>query len=86
MVDIHYMQMIKLKPATAKTCSLRFLLNYITQHIRCLAVLKQNVEQDVFVAMIRAKLPEEVLTQLEMLNGAKTHGQCRNYVKDLMTI
>ena len=34
-------------------------------------MLKQNVDQDVFVSMIRSKLPEEVLLQLEMLNGTK---------------
>ena len=40
-------------------------------HIRSLEVLKQNIYRDGFVSMIRAKLPEEVLLQLEILNGAK---------------
>ena len=36
-----------------------------------LKVLKQNINQGVFVSMIRALLPEEVLFQLEILNRAK---------------
>ena len=41
------------------------------RHIRSLEVLKQNIYQDVFVSMIRAKLPEEVLLQFEILNETK---------------
>ncbi|MCG7879441.1 MAG: hypothetical protein N0C90_24385, partial [Candidatus Thiodiazotropha endolucinida] len=40
------------------------------KHLRSLESLKQDVNQDVFVSMIRAKLPEEVLLQLEMQHGA----------------
>ena len=43
----------------------------IEKHLRCLSVLKQKIEQDVFVAMIRAKPPEDDLFQLEMVNGSK---------------
>ena len=71
LVDLHYTQLINLQPATNKINSLRSLLNNIEKHLRCLSVLKQNIEQDVFVAMIRAKLPDEVLFQLEMVNGSK---------------
>ena len=71
LVDLHYTQLINLQPATNKINSLRSLLNDIEKHMRCLSVMKQNIEQDVFVAMIRAKLPDEVLFQLEMVNGYK---------------
>lgn len=70
-IDLHYNQMINLSPASNRTSSLRNLLDQLEKHLRSLEVLKQNVNQDVFVAMIRAKLPEEVLLQLEMLKGAK---------------
>lgn len=69
-IDLHYNQMINLFPATNTTASLRGLLDKMERHLRSLDVLKQNINQDVFVSMIRAKLPEEVLLQLEMLNGA----------------
>ena len=69
-IDLHYNQMINLFPATNTTSSLRGLLDKMERHLRSLEVLKQNINQDVFVSMIRAKLPEEVLLQLEMLNGA----------------
>lgn len=70
-IDLHYIQMINLYPATNRTGSLRNLLDQLEKHLRSLEVLKQNVNQDVFVSMIRAKLPEDVLLQLEMLKGAK---------------
>ena len=63
--------MINLQAAVNRTNSLRNLLDTMERHTRSLEVLKQNINHDVFVSMIRAKLPEEVLLQLEILNGAK---------------
>ncbi|MCG8033321.1 MAG: DUF1759 domain-containing protein, partial [Candidatus Thiodiazotropha taylori] len=70
-IDLHYNKIINLSPATNKTNSLRSLLDNIERHLRSLEVLKQNTNQDIFVSMIRAKLPEEVLIQLEISHGAK---------------
>ena len=70
-IDLHYNKMINLQQATNKTSSLRSLYYNMERHIRSLDVLKQDIKQDVFVSMIRAKLPEEVLLQLEILNGSK---------------
>ena len=72
MIDLHYNKMINLSPATNTTSSLRGLLDSMKKHLRCLQVMKQNINQDVFVSMIRAKLPEEALLQLEILHGTKT--------------
>ena len=69
-VDLHYNQLINLQPATNKTSSLRILLDTVDRHLRSLEVLKQNINQDVFVSMLRAKLPEDVLLQLEIQHGA----------------
>ena len=63
--------MINLYPASDTTSSLRNLQDQLEKHLRSLEVLKRNVNQDVFVAMIRAKLPDDILLQLEMLKGAK---------------
>ena len=42
-------------------------------------MLKENINQDVFVSMIRSKLPEDVLLQLKMLlNGAKSKWAVEN--------
>ena len=71
-IDLHYNKMINLTPATNRTSSLRSLLDSMEKHLRSLQVMKQNVDQDVFVSMIRAKLPEEALMQLEILHGTKT--------------
>ena len=56
-VDKHYNQLINMQTATNKVSSLRSFLDKVERHIRCLEVLKQNVDQDVFVSMIRSKLP-----------------------------
>ncbi|XP_053372924.1 uncharacterized protein LOC128546434 [Mercenaria mercenaria] len=60
-VDLHYSKLINLTHATNKTDSLRNLLDTVERHIRSLEVLEQNVNQDVFVSMVRTKIPENVL-------------------------
>ena len=40
---------------------LRILLDYIESHLRSIEILSQNINQDVFVSMIRSHLPEEIL-------------------------
>ena len=50
------------------------------RHIWSLEVLKQNINQDVFASMIQAKLPEEVLLQLEILNEQRTSGLLKAYI------
>ena len=65
--------MLNLYPANNRTQRLRPLLDQLEKHLRSLEVLKQNVNQAVFVPMTRAKLPDDVLLQLEMLKGAKTN-------------
>lgn len=77
-IDLHYNKMINLYPATNRTSSLGVLLDNMERHIRSLEVLKQDINQDVFVSMIRAKLPEEVLLQLEILNGARNKWTVEN--------
>ena len=69
-IDLHYHKLINLPQAVNKTNGLRNLLDNIERNIRSLEVLKQDVNQDVFVFMIRSKLPEDVLLHLEMLNRA----------------
>lgn len=69
-VDLHYNRLISLQPAINKTRSLRTLLDSVTRHLRSLEVLKQNTHQDVFVSILRSKLPEDVLVQIEIQKGA----------------
>ncbi|XP_063427160.1 uncharacterized protein LOC134710700 [Mytilus trossulus] len=47
------------------------LIQFKERHIQSLKVLKQDVNQDVCVSIIRSKLPENVLLQLEIQKGAK---------------
>lgn len=69
-IDLNYNEVIYLQPANNKTYSLRFFLDKIQRHLRSLEVLEQDINQDVFVSMVKAKLPQEVLLQLEIMNGA----------------
>lgn len=87
-VDLHYSQIINLQVANNNTHSLRLFLDRIQRHLRSLEVLKQDINQDVFVSMVKAKLPQEVLLQLEIMNGAdnewntvKLIETLRSYVK-----
>ncbi|CAC5360796.1 unnamed protein product [Mytilus coruscus] len=81
-VDLHYNEMINLQPATNKTSSLTSFLDKVKKRLRSLDVLKQDVNQDIFVSMVKSKLPEQVLLQLEIQKGATKNGRLKYYVKD----
>jgi hypothetical protein len=69
-IDMHYNQMINLRPPINKTVSLRIFLDKLIKHLRSLDVLKQDTKQNVFVSMVRSKLPEDILLQLEIQKGS----------------
>lgn len=84
---MHYNQLINLQSATNKVSSLRYLSDKVERHLRELEVLHQVINQDVFLSIIRSKLPEDVLLQLEIQKGPsekwKVSTLCeklRNYV------
>ena len=82
-VDLHYSQIINLQVASNNTCSLRLLLDRFQRHLRSLEVLKQNINQDVFVSMVKAKLPQEVLLQLEIMKGADDEWDTQRLIETL---
>jgi len=82
-VNIHYTQLVNLEPATNKVSSLRSLLDKVEIHIRSLEVRQQNVDQDIFVSIIRSKLPEEVLVELEIQKGVDNKWSVQNLIKQL---
>ena len=69
-IELHYSQLINVHSPTNKTNSLRSFMDVVERHLRSLEVLNQNVEQDIFVSVIRSKLPEDVLVLLEMQKSA----------------
>lgn len=84
-VYLHYSQIITMQVANKNTYSLRLFQDRIQRHLE---VLKQDINQDVFVSMVQAKLPEEILLQPEIMNGpdnerntAKLSNTLRSYVK-----
>ena len=72
--------MNNLPSATNKTTSLREFLDKVKLHRRSLEVLKQDINQDVFISIVKSKLPEEVLLQLEIQKGSKESGRFPIYV------
>ena len=83
-IDVHYNQLINIPPVSSKISSLRPFLDNVQRHLRSLQVLHQNVNQDVFISMIRAKLPEDVLLQLEMMNNQKHSGPEHKWTVDTL--
>ena len=69
MVDLHYNALINLQNSDNTTKGLRCFLDKIAKHLRCLQVLKQEIDQAVFVSIIKSKLPKEVLLPLEIQLG-----------------
>ena len=51
--------------------SLRLLYDQIEKHLRSLEALQKDISQEVFISMITAKLPKDVLIQLEIQKGDK---------------
>ena len=71
-VDLHYSKLINIPPPKNKTNELRHFLDTIERHLRSLEVLAQNIEQDVFISMIKSKLPKDVLLQMELRKDPDT--------------
>ena len=68
-IDLHYNALINLQNSDNTTKGLRCFLDKIAKHLRCLQVLKQEIDQAVFVSIIKSKLPKEVLLPLEIQLG-----------------
>ena len=71
-VNSHYIELINLKSVPNTSKGLRSLYDKIEKHLRSLEALDQDINQDVFIAMITSKIPREVLIQLEIQKGART--------------
>ncbi|XP_052762257.1 uncharacterized protein LOC128204895 [Mya arenaria] len=86
-VDQHYHKLVNLSPATNKVSSLREFLDNIERHLRCLEMLNQNINQDVFVSIVKSKLPEDVLLQIELQNGVQkwTIGSLKERIETYVT-
>lgn len=82
-IDLHYKKLVNIPAARNNTESLRFFMDSVERHLRSLQVLKENVDQHVFVSMILSKLPSDVLLQLEIMKGADNKWTIRK-LRDLL--
>lgn len=62
-IVLHFNRRINLPSDTHKTTSLRDFLDQVKIHLKGLEVLKQNVNQDVFISIVKPRLPAEVMLQ-----------------------
>ena len=58
-----------MKSASDMVDSLRCLLDGVVKYLRSLDVLGQNINQDLFVSIIKSKLPSSVICHLEIKKG-----------------
>ena len=70
-VNSNYVELINLKSVPNTSKGLRSLNDQIEKHLRSLEALDQDINQDVFIAMITSKILREVLIQLELQKGAR---------------
>ncbi|XP_060575792.1 uncharacterized protein LOC132733208 [Ruditapes philippinarum] len=82
-IDLHYKGIVNILPPKNNTEGLRFFFDKIERHLRSLEVMNENLDQQVFVSMIRSKLPSEVLLQLEIQKSAGTKW-CIKTLRDLL--
>ena len=76
-INTHYVELINLKPVPNTAKGLRSLYDHIEKQLRSLEALEQNVDQDIFIAMITSKIPKEVIIQLELQKGARNKWSVR---------
>ena len=71
---LHYnlREVMNLTPAHNNPGSLRLMYDKLESHLRCLEGLKQDINTDVFIVIIKSKLPEDLMRQLELQKGNKT--------------
>lgn len=69
-IDMHYNKIVNLRSANDSVESLRQLCDSVERHLRSLEALGQNVDQDLFVSVLKSKLPSSVLRQLEIRKGS----------------
>ena len=87
-VNWHYTELINITPAINNSKGLRQLYDHIEKHFRRFEALNQDVNQEVFISIITAKLPMDVLVQLEIQKGAKnkwTIGLLRELFNDCVS-
>ena len=70
-INSHYAELMNLTSASNNTRSLRFLYDQIEKNLRSLDALKQDINQDIFISIVTAKVPRDVLIQLEIQKGSK---------------
>ena len=71
-IDIHYSKLMNIAQPRNNVYSLRQFLDQYDKHIRSLEVLGENTNQNLFVSMIKSKLPKKVLLHIEVQKGPDT--------------
>ena len=78
-INTHCVELINLMPVPNTANGLRSLYDHIEKHLRSLEALEQNVDQDIFIAVITSKFPKEVIIHLELQKGARNKWSVREF-------
>ena len=65
-------EVMNLTPAHNNPSSLRLMYDKLESHLRCLEGLKQDINTNVFKVIIKSKIPEDIMQQLNLQKGNKT--------------
>ena len=64
-------EVMNLTPAHNNPSSLRLMFDKLESHLRCLEELKQDINTNVFIFIIKSKIPEDIMRQLNLQKGNK---------------
>jgi len=70
-INLHYNEIINAKRGMNNVESLRSLLDTVENHLRYIKALGEDTNQGMLVVIIKDKLPEKVLRQIELAKGSK---------------
>ena len=73
-VNCHYTELINITPAINNSKGLRQLYDQIEKHLRSLEALNQDVNQELFISIINAKLPKDVWCNLKYRGVQRING------------
>ena len=60
-INSHYAELMNLTSASNNTRSLRFHYDQIEKNLRSFDVLKQDINQDIFISIVTSKIPRAFL-------------------------
>ena len=65
MIDAHYLQLRNIPLSTCHYIKLRVTLDLMEKHLRSLGSLRENVNNNMIVLLVKSKLPKSMIARLQ---------------------